>query len=334
VSQEVGDAVEAVAGGAACRGEEHAMRIAIIGAGGVGGYFGARLAEAGHEVAFVARGAHKGAMKIKGLTVHSALGDIYLPTPEVVDDPAAVGPSEVVLFCVKLWDVPEAAEILRPMLAAGSCVVPIQNGVTVTDTLSGLLGVEPVLGAVTQISASIEAPGVIRHHGDFARLIFGEPGGEPEGGKSARLERLEAACQAAGIEARVSPDIAVDIWKKFIFLAPMAGVTAFYRGPIGAIQDDPERWARLEAMVRETAAVGRAKGVALADETEEGSLGFLGKLPPAMRSSMQLDLERGRRLELEWLNGEVVRLGAELGVPTPENAAVFEALKPFARGAD
>jgi 2-dehydropantoate 2-reductase len=310
------------------------MKIAIIGAGGVGGYFGARLAAAGHEVAFVARGAHKDAIKAKGLTVHSPLGDLHLPAPDVVDDPAAVGPREAVLFCVKLWDVPGAAEILRPMLGRESCVVPIQNGVSVTDTLSGLLGAERILGAVTQISASIEAPGVIRHHGDFARLIFGEPGGEPGGGSSARLERLAAACRAAGIEARVSPDIAVEIWVKFIFLAAMAGATAFYRAPIGEIRDDPERWARLEAMVRETAAVGRAKGVALADDAEQGPLDFLRKLPPAMKSSMQLDLERGRRLELEWLNGEVVRLGAELGVPTPETAAVFEALEPFAMGAE
>jgi 2-dehydropantoate 2-reductase len=310
------------------------MKIAIIGAGGVGGYFGARLAAAGHEVAFVARGAHKDAIKAKGLTVHSPLGDLHLPAPDVVDDPAAVGPREAVLFCVKLWDVPGAAEILRPMLGRESCVVPIQNGVSVTDTLSGLLGAAQVLGAVTQISASIEAPGVIRHHGDFARLIFGEPGGEPGGGSSARLERLAAACRAAGIEARVSPDIAVEIWVKFIFLAAMAGATAFYRAPIGEIRDDPERWARLEAMVRETAAVGRAKGVALPEDAEESSLGFLRKLPPAMKSSMQLDLERGRRLELEWLNGEVVRLGQELGVPTPETAAVYEALKPFALGAE
>ena len=308
------------------------MKIAIVGAGGVGGYFGARLAAAGHEVAFLARGAHKDAMKAKGLTVHSPLGEIHLPSPDVVDDPAAVGPCEIVLFCVKLWDVPDAAEIVRPMLSAESCVVPIQNGVSVTDTLSGLLGAEHVLGAVTQISASIEAPGVIRHHGDFARLIFGELGGEPGGGSSARVERLEASCQAAGIEARVSPDIAVDIWQKFVFLAAMAGATAFYRVPIGEIRDDPECRARLEALLRETAAVGRAKGVRLPEGLEEGSLGFLDNLPPAMKSSMQLDLERGRRLELEWLNGEVVRLGAELGVPTPETAAVFEALKPYALG--
>jgi len=306
------------------------MKIAIIGAGGVGGYFGARLAEAGHEVAFVARGAHKEAMKARGLRVHSPLGDIHLPAPDLVEDPAAIGARDFILFCVKLWDVPAAAEIVRPMLSAESFLAPIQNGVSVTGTLAGLLGAERILGAVTQISASIEAPGVIRHHGDFARLIFGEV----PGGSSARVERLEATCGAAGIEARVAADTELEIWKKFIFLAPMAGVTAFYRAPIGEVRDKPERWARLETMVRETVAVGRAKGVALAEATEESSLGFLRNMPPEMKSSMQLDLERGRRLELEWLNGEVVRLGQELGVPTPENAAVLEALKPFAMGAD
>ncbi len=306
------------------------MRIAIIGAGGVGGYFGARLAEAGHEVAFVARGAHKEAMKARGLRVHSPLGDIHLPALDLVEDPAAIGARDFILFCVKLWDVPGAAEIVRPMLSAESFLAPIQNGVSVTGTLAGLLGAERILGAVTQISASIEAPGVIRHQGDFARLIFGELGG----GTSARVERLVAACQDAGIEARVSPDIEAEIWKKFTFLAAMAGATAFYRAPIGEIRDDPERRARLETLLRETAALGRAKGVALPAGLEERSLGFLSKLPAEMKSSMQLDLERGRRLELEWLNGEVVRLGRELGVATPENAAVFEALKPYARGAD
>lgn len=309
------------------------MKVAIIGAGGVGGYFGARLAEAGHEVAFVARGAHKEAMKAQGLTVHSALGDIHLPAPDVVDDPAAVGHRDFILFCVKLWDVSGAAEIVRPMLGPGSCLAPIQNGVSVTGTLTGLLGAEPVLGAVTQISASIEAPGVIRHHGDFARLIFGELGAQSADATSERVERLVAACVDAGIEARATADIEGEIWKKFIFLSAMAGATAFYRAPIGEIRDDPERSARLAALLRETAAVGRAKGVALPEGLEARSLGFVNNLPPEMKSSMQLDLERGRRLELEWLTGEVVRLGIELGVPTPENATVFEALKPFSGGA-
>jgi 2-dehydropantoate 2-reductase len=305
------------------------MKYAIMGAGGVGGYFGARLAAAGDEVAFIARGAHKDAMKANGLKVHSPLGDVHLETVEVMDDPDDVGLCDIILFCVKLWDVAAAAETIRPLLSNDTCVVPIQNGVGVTGTLSRILGAKHAIGAVTQISASIEAPGVIRHHGDFARLIFGEL----DGSDSWRTECLEAACTGAGIEARISRNIEVEIWEKFIFLAPMAGATAFYRAAIGAVRDEPERYARFEAMLRETAALGRAKGVALPDGLEERLLGFVNNLPPEMKSSMQLDLERGKRLELDWLNGEVVRLGAELGVETPENAAVYEALKPFAMGA-
>ena len=304
------------------------MKYAIMGAGGVGGYFGARLATAGDEVAFIARGAHKAAIQANGLTLHSPLGDAHLEAVEVMDDPDEVGLCDIILFCVKLWDVEAAAETIRPLLSNDTCVVPIQNGVSVTDTLSRILGAEHAIGAVTQISASIEAPGVIRHHGDFARLIFGEL----DGSDSWRTECLEAACASAGIEARVSKTIEVDIWEKFVFLAPMAGATAFYRAPIGAVRDEPERRARFEAMLRETAALGRAKGVALPDGLEERLLGFVDNLPPEMKSSMQLDLERGKRLELDWLNGEVVRLGQELGVETPENAAVYEALKPLAMG--
>jgi 2-dehydropantoate 2-reductase len=306
------------------------MKYAIMGAGGVGGYFGARLAAAGDEVVFIARGAHKAAMKANGLTLHSPLGDVRLEAVEVEDDPEAVGLCDIILFCVKLWDVEDAAETIRPLLSNDTCVVPIQNGVGVTDTLARLLGRKHVMGGVAQISASIEAPGVIRHHGDFARLIFGEL----DGSATWRQECLLAACTSAGIEARVSPAIAVEIWKKFVFLAPMAGATAFYRAPIGEILADPARRARLEAMIGETAAVGRAKGVALGGDQEALTLAFLEGLPPAMKASMLLDLELGRRLELDWLNGEVVRLGRELGVETPENAAVYEALKPFAMGQD
>ena len=187
-----------------------------MGAGGVGGYFGARLAAAGDEVAFIARGAHKDAMKANGLKVRSPLGDVHLEAVEVMDDPDDVGLCDIILFCVKLWDVEAAAETIRPLLSNDTCVAPIQNGVSVTAALSRLLGVKHVIGAVTQISASIEAPGVIRHHGDFARLIFGEL----DGSDSWRTECLEAACASAGIEARVSKTIEVDIWEKFVFLAP------------------------------------------------------------------------------------------------------------------
>ena len=304
------------------------MKYAIMGAGGVGGYFGARLAAAGGDVVFIARGAHKAAMKANGLTLHSQLGGLRLDAVEVMDEPEAVGFCDIILFCIKLWDVEEAAETIRPLLSKDTCVVPIQNGVGVTDTLARRLGAGHVMGGVAQISASVEEPGVIRHHGGFARLIFGEL----DGTASRRQDCLLAECTSAGIEARASKTMAAEIWQKFVFLAPMAGATTLYRAPIGAVLAEPARRARLKAMIGETAAVGRAKGVPLAEDLEARTLGFMEGLPPAMKASMLLDLELGRRLELEWLNGEVARLGRALGVNTPENTAVFEALQPFAMG--
>ncbi len=304
------------------------MKFAVMGAGGVGGYFGARLAAAGHPVVFIARGAHMAAMRAQGLSVYSPLGDLHIEAPQVTNDPAEAGPCDIVLFCVKLWDVAAAAEAIRPLVSGDGCAVPFQNGVSAVDTLAQRLGRARVMGGVAQISAGIEAPGVIRHYGDFARLVFGEL----DGAASRRQEALLAACRGAGIEARASEAIEIDIWQKFVFLAPMAGATAFYRAPIGEILGESERRARFEAMVRETAAVGRAKGIALAEETEARLLAFAEGLPPDMKASMCHDLERGNRLELDWLNGEVVRLGRALGVATPENAAVTEALQPYAMG--
>ena len=304
------------------------MKYAIMGAGAVGGYFGARLAADGNEVIFIARGGHKEAMRQNGLKVFSPLGDVAIAAPEVMDDPAEIGLCDVILFCVKLWDVDAAAETIKPLISHDTCVVPLQNGVTVEDQLSERIGTKHVMGGVCKLSVSIEAPGVIRHHGDFAWLGFGERDGEP----TWRQECFYSACLSAGLNVDSSRAIEVDIWEKFVFLAPFAGATAFYRTPAGQIVADPEKWTRFEALVRETAAVGRAKGVALADDLEARTLAFVESSPPAMTASMAKDLEAGRRLELDWLNGAVVRLGAELGVATPENAAVCEALKPFAMG--
>ena len=299
-----------------------------MGAGAVGGYFGARLAAGGDEVVFIARGPHREAMQKNGLKVFSPLGDVHIDAPDVMDDPGDVGLCDIVLFCVKLWDVAAAAETIKPLLARDCAVVPLQNGVTVEDPLSDILGAEHVMGGVCKLSVSTEAPGVIRHHGDFAWLAFGERDGAP----TWRQECLHAACQRAGINADACPAIDVGIWEKFVFLAPFAGATAFYRAPAGRIMADPEKRARFEAMVRETAAVGRAKGVALPEELEARTLAFVESSPPAMTASMANDLDAGRRLELEWLSGEVVRLGQELGVDTPESAAVTEALTPYAMG--
>lgn len=304
------------------------MKIAIMGAGGIGGYFGARLQADRHKVAFIARGAHLEAMRRDGLKVRSPVGDLDLARVAASDDPSAFGAVDVVLFCVKLWDVEAAAEAVRPLLGPDTAVVALQNGVSVCDTLERILGARAVMGGVAKISATIDQPGVIRHNGEFARMIFGERGG----GRSERAEALLSACRGAGIEAKLTDDIELEIWRKFVFLAPLAGVQCFYRLPIGAVREDPEKRARLGTVIAEAVAVGRAKGVGLSEDEAERTLAAVATLPEHTKPSMLVDLERGRRLELPWLNGEIVRLGTMLGVETPANAAVTDALTPFAEG--
>ena len=305
------------------------MKICILGAGGVGGYFGARLAADGNDVTFVARGAHRAAMAAKGLRVRSPLGDIHIEKPKVSEDPLEVGLCDIVLLCVKLWDSEPAADLVRRLLAHDTAVISLQNGVAAEELLSGLLGAQHVMGGVAQISAHIAEPGVIAHVGNFARLVFGEL----DGSSSWRQDGLLAACEAAGgIEARISRDINVEIWRKFVLLSPMAGACSLHRAPLGAVLADPARRRQLEALVAEAAAIGRAKGVALPPGTEDKAIAAYAGLPAEMKPSMLVDLEAGRRLELDWLTGAVVRLGRELGVATPESAKVYAALEPFALG--
>ena len=304
------------------------MKFAIVGAGGVGGYFGARLAADGNDVVFIARGAQRRAMAQQGLKVLSEKGDIHIEKPQLFNDPQEAGLCDLILFCVKLWDTAEAAALVKPLLAHDTAVVPLQNGVTAVDMLSDLLGARHVLGGVARIASVIEAPGVIRHSGAVARLIFGELDGLP----SWRQECLLAACIGAKIDAQVSEDIAAEIWRKFVMLAPLAGAACFYRCPIGELLGVPERRALFETLVAETAAVARAKGAALGPATEIQVDRALDKFPPEMKPSMLHDLEAGRRLELDWLNGEVARLGAALGIDTPANARVTDALQCFSMG--
>jgi 2-dehydropantoate 2-reductase len=305
------------------------MKFLIVGAGGVGGYFGGRLAADGNEVTFVARGAHRAAMEQNGLKVLSPLGDLHIKRPRIFDDPLTAGLFDIVLFCVKLWDTEDAAEQIKPLLAHDTAVISLQNGVTAEETLARVLGPQHVLGGIAQISATIAEPGVIRHTGNFARLVFGELDGLP----SWRQECLLSACIGAGIEAAVSPEITAEIWRKFVFLAPLAGAACFYRCNAGELLGVPERRRMLEALTAEAIAVGEAKGVALEPEIEVEVLKKLESFPAEMKPSMLHDLEVGRRLELDWLNGTVARLGRELGVETPVNAEVTEALRPYAMGA-
>ncbi len=305
------------------------MKIAVMGAGGIGGYFGARLAAAGEEVAFIARGAHLDAMRHDGLRIESANGDVHLNAPVVTDASAEIGPVDLVLFTVKLWDTEAAAEAVRPLLGAETGVVSFQNGIDAEGVLAERLGAAHVMGGVAYGLAVIAAPGVIRHTGTLAKLVFGERDGRP----SARAEALKAALAGAGVEAAVSDDIDKEIWQKFTVLAAHSGLTALTRLTSGPIMAEPETRALLRAAVAEVVAVGRAKGVALDDGLVDRNMAFFSGLPADFGSSMLHDLTAGRRLELPWLSGAVARLGAELGVATPVHGFIAAALKPHAQGA-
>ncbi len=304
------------------------MRIVVMGAGGVGGYFGARLAQAGHDVTFVARGRHLAAMRERGLAVNSALGDIRLERPGVTGDPASLAPADVVLFAVKLWDTESAAEAIRPLVAKGGVVVPLQNGVESIERIGAVVGAERAMGGVAYIAATIGEPGVVAHTGTMARLRFGPV----HAAQQPAAEALLAACKGAGIEAELSADIRRALWEKFAFLAAFSGLTSVARQPMGAVRDDPDLRAALEAAIRETWAVGRANGVALADDFVAQQMKFAHGLPAEMRSSMLNDLVAGNRLEAPWLCGAVARMGAALGVATPVNATLFATLKPYCAG--
>ena len=306
------------------------MKIAVVGAGGVGGYFGGRLAAAGEDVNFIARGAHLQAIREQGLQILSrAGGDAQLPPGGATDNAAEVGPVDAVLFSVKLYDVDAAAQAARPLVGADTVVVSLQNGVDAEQRMVEILGPGHVAGGVAEIGANIAEPGVILHKSAFARLTFGAL----DGNADPRLERLCAACQAAGLEASVSDDIEASLWMKFIMLASFSAMTCLLRLPAEYIRDDADIRAVYVAALREVEAVGRARGVDLPAGVVERTTGFLDGMPDGMKASMLVDLEQGRRLELEHLSGAVVRFAAELGIPVPVHKTAYAALKPWAAGA-
>jgi len=304
------------------------MRIAVVGAGGVGGGFGAALAKAGASVVFIARGAHLAAMKAAGLKIQGGRGETHVMPTEATDDPATVGAVDIVLFCVKLWDVESAGAHIKPVIGPDTAVIPLQNGIDAAERLIPILGRNAVMGGVAQISASIAAPGVIQQVGTFMRMIFGELNGN----RSKRAEDFLALCLKAGFDATLSEQILTELWMKFVLLATNASVTALARQPIGRLRDDPDVRPVMIAAFRETIDVGRARGIALPTDALEKILAFVGHAPPAMKASMALDLERGNRLELPWLGGKVVELGRELGVATPTHSLMYAMLKPYIMG--
>jgi 2-dehydropantoate 2-reductase len=304
------------------------MKIVMMGSGGVGGYYGARLAQAGHEVTFVARGAHLQAIRRSGLRVKSELGDAQVQPARAVEDPAQAGAADAIVVAVKLWDLDGAAQAIRPIVGAQTIVVSLQNGVDKDDVLARAVGKQHVIGGVTHIAAVIAEPGVIAQTGKLQRVTVGEL----DGSRSARVDALVAALQAGRVEAAASDDIRRVTWEKFVFLTAISGMTALTRKPIGPVREHPLTRAMLLDALRETAAVARAEGVALPEGLVEQQTKMIDGLAPAMFSSMAQDLLRGRPLELEWLSGSVVRRGEGRGVPTPAHRAIQAGLVLHSKG--
>lgn len=303
------------------------MRLAIMGSGGVGGYFGARLAEAGHEVTFIARGEHLAAMRRDGLRVSSIEGDLHLSGVSATAEPHEVGPVDVdtVIVAVKAWQVMEAAEAIRPLVGPETLVVPLENGVEAADILAEALGERHVLEGLCGILAWKAAPGHIKHAGVSPFVRFGER----DNRKSQRCERLKAAFDAArGVTAEIPDNIQAAVWSKFLFICAMSGIGSITRASIGVTRRLPETRVMIQQVLAEIAAVARARGVALPEDAEARALGFIDALPEASTASMQRDIMAGRPSELASQNGAVVRLGREVGVDTPVNALIHAALLP------
>ena len=304
------------------------MRIVAFGAGGVGGYFGAKLALSGIYLTFVARGAHLEAIRTNGLAIHSPDGDMLVNPAVATDDVATIDPPDYLLFAVKLFDTEAVAETCRPIVGPNTTVVSLQNGVEAVDILNGVFGRERVMGGTVGVATVISEPGVITQTGTFNFITVGEQ----DGTRSARGEALVAACNAAGTTATLSDDVVVDIWMKFVMLSALSNMTCVTRLPIGRLRETPGTRAMLQGCAAEAVAVGRARGVALPDDAVEQCVTRLDGLPDPMVASMLHDLNAGKKMELERLGGATVRLGAAAGVPTPTQAFCYDALKPHIDG--
>ena len=303
------------------------MKIAIFGSGGVGGYFGAKLAAAGEEVTFLARGAHLKAMQDGGLHVDSPQGTFHLPKVQATDRPQAIGPVDVVLFTVKMYDVDASAATLTPLIGPDTVVITLQNGVEATDMVAAHVGAEHVAGGAAYIVVVVDQPGHLRHTTGQS-LVFGER----DGRRSGRLVAFEEAGKRAGFGAKASTQVEADLWVKFVRLSAWSGITAVTRSPMGVIREDPALFGMMMTATDEAIAVGAARGITFPADIVESTLAMIPNFPATSKSSMLEDLERGRRLELPWLSGAVVRLGKDVGVPAPTHQFITAVLTPFANG--
>jgi len=300
-----------------------------MGSGGVGGFYGGRLAHAGYDVSFIARGSHLAAMREHGLTIENEpQGNIHVPRVKVTDDPATIGVVDLALIAVKLWDTEAAARAVKSLVGPMTAVVSLQNGVIKDDILRRAFGEAAVMGGVGYVATHISRPGVIHQTGTMQRFILGEY----DGRRSARVEELHEALLRAGIKAEISDDIRRTLWEKYVFLVGLSGSTTTMRSAIGPIRENPQTRAFLFDLMKETVAVGRAHRVNLPEDYAEQRLAFVDTMAVDMTSSMHHDLNSGNPLEVPWLSGGVVQLGGEVSVPTPANRAVWDILALHAGG--
>ena len=309
------------------------MHFAVIGAGAVGGYYGARLARIGQRVSFVARDAHLKAIRERGLMIWSPLGD-FTARAQAEEDPARIGPVDVVLLATKTYDNATAIPLLHPLMGPATVVVTLQNGVDSVDEVAAAIGPDRVLGGPTYIATALSLPGLIEQTGTHRRIVFGEAFGDRTR-VSDRVQAIADVFLEADIQAEPVVDARVPLWEKFIYLAPFAAFTGAARLPIGPLRDDPAIRETFFAAVREVEGVARAEGIALRDSAAlmDYVTHYVEVLPPSTRSSLLIDLQMGKRIEVESLAGAVVRRGRAAGVPTPIMSGLYAALKPWAAGA-
>ena len=301
------------------------MKIVIMGTGGVGGYYGAMLAKQGHDVTFVARGAHLKAIQEKGLQVKSIFGDFHLRPAKATDNPAQIGPVDLILICTKTYDTDDAVQKIKPIVGKETTVLSLQNGVDAVERIGKVVGVDHIVAGATWISSAVEAPGVIKHVSDFRRVVIGELNGQ----RTPRVEAIYDAFKQTGVTIELSENILKILWTKFVFISSASGFGSLTRLPMAEFRNIPETRALIISLMREVEAVARAQGVTLDANVVEQALGFMDNAGPHIKASMQLDVESGHRTEIESMIGVINRKGRELGVPTPVADAIYALILPL-----
>ncbi len=300
------------------------MKIAVMGTGGTGGYYGGLLAKHGHDVTFIARGAHLKAIQENGLQVKSIFGDFLIKPANATDNPAQIGPVDLILFCTKTYDTDEAVQKIKPIIGKVTVVLSIQNGVDAVERIGKVVGVDHIVAGATWISSAVEAPGIIKHVSEFRRIVIGELNGQ----RTPRVEAIYEALKETGVTAELSDNIQKILWTKFVFISSASSFGSLTRLPIGKYRAVPETRKLILSLMHEVEALARAQNIPLDQDVAEKSLAFMDSSAPHIKASMQLDVETGHRTEVESMLGVISRKGRELGIPTPVADAFYALLLP------